>query len=840
MKSFVLSIFVSLFPLCSFAQSYDKLWKQVEQEEADGKPQSAYATVQKILKKALADGQRGQALSARLRAAGLHQEWAPDSFFTDVAELETLRAQEQRPEARAIYASILAEIYAANRNRSQASGLTLTSDDIREWTREQYDSAAVSNWRQSLENIDVLAAASSKDWLPFVAQGSSSAYFRHDLLHILWQRCRDRRTTRWSQPADDLVALGKAVRDCYSRQGNREATLLMDLDLVKNDFTHLRALKEQYAALPLCTEVYLRLLDTDTTEAQKVAWCEEAISRYPRYARIGEVKNRLNDLRRPLVSWFGGDVYYPGKHYDWRLSMKNATEVTMTVYRIQKEFNDEDIERSKLSVYEYLRRNGTQVQEIRHSIGSSASLTTIEDTLDWQAPAPGLYAVLYSATTSEKEAQKKTSGNLYRIFHVTRLKTLTRVFAQNALEVIVVDAESGHPVKDATVELYEVQNTSNQHLRVASSQTDAEGRVRCTLKSRRMDLRVFKGDDTYLPDESLWSSDVSFRNHLETTSLQLYTDRAIYRPGQTVHVSGVVYTQDHWDATVLKGEEEYKRPTFEVTMDKAPALQWPQDSITLTGKALGYNGVPVRDARVTGHYQFTYPYFWWYRQDNSPQFPLDSVSTDEKGVFSVRVPLKDLKAASLRYGLVLNVDVEVLSAAGETRLGNGRVPLCITPLRLNISMAEQQDRDRLVAPVFSLLTSTGQPAQGEIACTVYPAGSSEPVGTVTIHEGSSQGEASQGTATLEDLLARCVPLPRPVPTQPLPRFPSTSSRWPTSACRAVPRAGSTVPPTPSPCSNLPASRSAAASRTCRSTIASSARMVSSRMNSCSSPMNYAL
>lgn len=809
MKSFVLSIFVSLFPLCSFAQSYDKLWKQVEQEEADGKPQSAYATVQKILKKALADGQRGQALSARLRAAGLHQEWAPDSFFTDVAELETLRAQEQRPEARAIYASILAEIYAANRNRSQASGLTLTSDDIREWTREQYDSAAVSNWRQSLENIDVLAAASSKDWLPFVAQGSSSAYFRHDLLHILWQRCRDRRTTRWSQPADDLVALGKAVRDCYSRQGNREATLLMDLDLVKNDFTHLRALKEQYAALPLCTEVYLRLLDTDTTEAQKVAWCEEAISRYPRYARIGEVKNRLNDLRRPLVSWFGGDVYYPGKHYDWRLSMKNATEVTMTVYRIQKEFNDEDIERSKLSVYEYLRRNGTQVQEIRHSIGSSASLTTIEDTLDWQAPAPGLYAVLYSATTSEKEAQKKTSGNLYRIFHVTRLKTLTRVFAQNALEVIVVDAESGHPVKDATVELYEVQNTSNQHLRVASSQTDAEGRVRCTLKSRRMDLRVFKGDDTYLPDESLWSSDVSFRNHLETTSLQLYTDRAIYRPGQTVHVSGVVYTQDHWDATVLKGEEyvlilrdanwkevsrqkvttdamgvfaadfalpegglpgnysiqanhgnritfrveEYKRPTFEVTMDPAPALQWPQDSITLTGKALGYNGVPVRDARVTGHYQFTYPYFWWYRQDNSPQFPLDSVSTDEKGVFSVRVPLKDLKAASLRYGLVLNVDVEVLSAAGETRLGNGRVPLCITPLRLNISMAEQQDRDRLVAPVFSLLTSTGQPAQGEIACTVYPAGSSEPVGTVTIHEGSSQGEASQGTATLEDLLA---------------------------------------------------------------------------------------
>ena len=776
MKSFVLTILVSIFPLFGFAQSYEKLWKQVEQEEDDGKPQSAYATVQKILKKALADGQRGQALSARLRSAGLHQEWAPDSFFADVAELEALRAQEQRPEARAIYASILAEIYAGNRSRSQASGLALTSDNIQEWTREQYDSAAISNWRKSLEDLDVLAAARSKDWLPFVAQGTNSAYFRHDLLHILWQRCRDHRTSKWNQAAEDPSALGIAVRDLYSRQGNREAALLVDLDLVKDDITPLLALKEQYASLPLCTEVYLRLLDTDTTETQKVAWCEEAISRYPRYARIGEVKNRLNDLRRPQVTWNGGDVYYPDKHYGWRLAMKNATAVAMTVYRIQNEFTDADIEKSKLSVAEYLRRNGTQVQEINHSITPSGTLALTEDTIDWLAPAPGLYAVLYSATTSEKEAEKKTAGNLYHIFHVTRLKTLTRIFAQDALEVIVVDAESGRPVPEATVELYETQKSSEQRLCKGSYQTDEVGRVRCTLNSRRMDLRVFKGDDTYLPEENLWSSDVSFRSVNQSTPLHLYTDRAIYRPGQTVHVSGVAYTLDHWDATVLKGEEyvlilrdanwkevsrqtvttdamgvlaadfalpegglpgnysiqtnhgnritfrveEYKRPTFEVTMDKAPALQWPQDSITLTGKAMGYNGVPVRDARVTGQYQFTYPYFWWYRHDNSPKLPIDTVSTDETGFFCVRVPLKDISSESLRHGLVLCVDVEVLSAAGETRLGSGRVPLCTTPLRLNITMQEQQDRDRLVAPTFSLLTSTGQPAEGTIRCSIFP------------------------------------------------------------------------------------------------------------------------
>ena len=369
--------------------SFAKLWKQAEQYEGDGKPQSAYRVAHQILQKATSSNNIGQALSARLKMAGLHQTWAPDSFFTDIQELEALRAAEARPEVRAVYASILAELYASNRSRSQASGMALTSEEMKEWTREQYDSAAVSNWQLSLENIDVLAAARSKDWLPFVAQGANSAYFKHDLLHILWQRYRDRQTTMWNVSSAEPNAIGMAVRDLYRRLSNREAALLVALDLVGNEKAPLQALKKEYASLPLCTEVYLRLLDTDTTDTQKVAWCEEAISRYPRYARIGEVKNRLNDLRRPQVTWKGSDVYYPGKHYVWKLTTKNATAVTMTVYRIQKEFTDTDIENSKLSVAEYLRRNGTEVQEITHPIKPSDAITAVEDSLDWTAPAAG-------------------------------------------------------------------------------------------------------------------------------------------------------------------------------------------------------------------------------------------------------------------------------------------------------------------------------------------------------------------------------------------------------------------------------------------------------------------
>jgi uncharacterized protein YfaS (alpha-2-macroglobulin family) len=49
--------------------------------------------------------------------------------------------------------------------------------------------------------------------------------------------------------------------------------------------------------------------------------------------------------------------------------------------------------------------------------------------------------------------------------------------------------------------------------------------------------------------------------------------------------------------------EEYKRPTFEVKLDK-PASQFRLgDSVTITGKAIGYNGIPVAGAKVKISYQ---------------------------------------------------------------------------------------------------------------------------------------------------------------------------------------------------------------------------------------------
>lgn len=825
---------MTLFPFFASAQSFDALWKAEQKLEADGKPQSAYNAVQAILKKAIAEGHQGQAMSARLRAAALHQEWAPDSFFTDVAELEALRAQETRPEARAIYASILAEVYEGNRYRSQSSGLQLTSEEMKEWTREQYDSAAIMNWRLSLADISALSQARSKDWLPFVTQQKNSTYFNHDLLHILWQRVRDRNQGTWQpSPAAELAETVKAE---YVRQGNREAQLLLDLDILdvsqsnssetasaqgRNLTTKLLRLKDAYADMPLCTEIYLRLLnnyDETVKTEQKAAWAEEALKRYPRYERIGEVHNILNELRRPWVKWRGNDIYYPGKEYTWEITTRNATAVTFIIYRLKDDFHEEEVGNSKLSVNDFFRRHGTEMQKIQHSMEKKPAYETTEDSLRWKAPEPGRYAILYTATTDEKETRRRTVTNQYQLFRVTALKTIHRFHDPNKLEVIVVDAESGQPIEGATVNLCSEDYRTEKRSNNATQRTNAEGRAFFQYHSgsenrQRYILAASTAADHFLPEETLWPNGSSYDDEQTTTTLRLYTDRAIYRPGQTVHLSGIAYSQKHWDASALAGKsyelilrnanwkevakqtattdslgvlsadfvlpegelpgiyriqttganvsfrvEEYKRPTFEVKMDDAPALQWPQDSIELTGKALGYNGVPVRDARVTGHYQFTYPYFWWFRHEDSPELPIDTITTDENGIFHARVPLNIIPAEALHYGLVLRLNVEVLSAAGETREGAVRVPLCTTPLRLNITMQEQQDRDRLQAPTFSLLTSTGKSTEGEIAWSVVPASAEEQI-TNGVFALSANPSVAGSSANLEELLAALRALP---------------------------------------------------------------------------------
>lgn len=821
---------MTMFPLFTFAQSYDKLWKQVEQMEEDGKPKSAYDAAAKILKKATKARHTGQALSARLKMAALQQEWAPDSFFTQIQELEALRANEPRAEAKAVYASLLAEIYAMNKGRSQAHDLQLTSAEMKEWTQEQYDSASVENWRLSMQDLPLLAKARSKDWLPFIDQEEHSAYFNHDLLHILWQRAKAQDQDIWKDTRHTLASLAQDVAAEYKRIGNREASLLVSLDWVQllrgqRDSDLLRDLIKEYGDLPVCAEAYLQLCGKVYKE-EAIELARECIGRYPKYERIGEVRNRLNGYLKPAIHWWGRSIYYPGKEYEWTLRSTNAKRLTFELLRMPKTFQKSDLSGGMEAVIKQLRAQGTLIRTFSYDLPTAHPWEERNDTIAWTAPEPGRYALVITGEAAEQELLTPQVV-AYSTFICSRLQPLS----QNGLgqqRTVVVDAESGQPIEGATVEYY-VYNRDEKYI-LGTATTDKEGRA--TLNNNEFKLtkayyiyrQVSYGDDDYLDANQQYFAKSSSPEYREEpfTVVRLYGDRAIYRPGQNMQVGGIVYRQDHWDATVVEKAtveltlrdangkevgtasvftdemgkfsadfmlpqgglpgyyrvaatayvaekkcsnslsfrvEEYKRPTFDVTMDEAPDMQWPADSITLTGKAMGYNGVPIREGRVTGTYQFVYPYWWsWSRNTSrdSEAMPIDTIATDENGCFSVRVPLTKLTEEALWGGLNLELNVAVNSIAGETHEASMSVPLSKRPLRIVADVPTQQEREHLKPITMELLTSTGRPTDGTIKWTLYPASEEKRTSEVAVSNGvitSKDKQLTLGTEVLRALEA---------------------------------------------------------------------------------------
>ncbi len=812
MKTYFLTFCMSLFSIFSFGQSYSKLWKQVEQFEDDGKPKSAYEATAKILKKAQRAHHTGQTLSARLKMAELHQEWAPDSFFTDILEIEALREAEKKPEAKAVYASLLAELYEHNRNRSQAVDLELTSDDMREWTQEQYDSAAVKNWQLSMENLQVLSKAKSKDWIPFIEQHTQSAYFKHDLLHVLWNRAKEQNENIWRGTRQSKAALAKEIVEEYKRIGNREAALLVSLDYVdlqheESDSKLLKQMKDEYADMPLCAEVYLELINDTYDKEEEMRLAHECIARYPKYERIGAVRNRLSSLLEPSIYWRGRTMYYPCKTYDWEISSKNAQRITLEMYRLPHDFDYRELRYGNSSSIAVIRAKGTKVEEQSLALKVEKPWIQRYDTIRWKAFEPGQYAMVLIGESSEPEVLNQKTEE-YTTFVCSRLQPIE----QNGLgkqRTIVVDAESGHPIEGAEVEFYHLDSKGDQKVHIATLTTDAEGRVNLdneqvkVQKSITLYRKVTFKDDVYLEtDRAYLDKNEQMRGEAGHTQLNLYTDRSIYRPGQCVHVGGIVYHKEHWDAEAvedlpvmlalldangkeigtenvttdemgkisadfmlpqggmpgsycLRGHynntyvslyfsvEEYKRPTFEVKMDKAPDIQWPATEINVTGKAIGYNGVPVREGRVTGTYQFVYPWWWWGRMNDSERMPIDTIQTDEYGAFNIPIPLHRVTDEALWSGLEVRVEVDVLSVAGETREGVAHIPLCKKPLRLFVRVPSQLDRDNMEPISLELMSSTAQPTDGTVEWTIYPANGKKRTSDEAVMSGTLQSKDKQ-------------------------------------------------------------------------------------------------
>ena len=781
------------------AQTFDKLWKQVEQAEKKSLPQTVIKLTGEIYQKGEAEKNSPQMLKAYMWRMKYRDMLTPDSLYTNVKELEQWAKQADKPMDRAILHSLIAGIYAnyaANnqwqlRQRTEIVG-EAPSADMREWTANMFVEKVKTSIKEAMADSVLLLNTSSRTYIPFVELGETSEYYHHDMYHLLAFRSiealqqiegldratpveaysEDTSSKKQSPVKQDIERTYENMLTSYKAKGDKEGCLLTNLNYLswKRDSsksfrepfsvkkggtymmtvdpyeTGLDALKTEYKSSDLCAEVYLAQANYMIgKEQQTVALqlCDESIRLYPGYRRINALKNLREDILSPSLNVTAAATAFPGEEIKIRASHKNLDGFTLRLFQAKK-----------------------LIKEQHFAVLRPEDYRTQDTVFTFQAPEVGEYVMrIIPDIRAKRDSESK--------FNVTRFKALTCRLPGNQYEVVTLDGQTGHPIPNAKVTLY-----TNDEKLLQEFTTGTDGKVVFPWKSDYRYLKAAKGADTAMPLQGVYGGSYGYYGD-ENKALEqmtLLTDRSLYRPGQTVYVKGIAYTQKADTANVLPNKEytviltdannqevgqkkvrtnefgsfatdfalpsaclngmfslivgnsrtsirveDYKRPTFDITFEKQAGSYQLGDQIEVKGKIQSYSGVLLQDLPVK--YTVKRSAFSLWRFAESTQIASGEVTANENGEFTIPVRLEenDVYKNDARVYYRYSVEATATNVAGETQSSTDVISAGNRSLVLQTELSDKICKDKPFHTVFKVQNLNGQPVEVKGTFFLYQA-----------------------------------------------------------------------------------------------------------------------
>ena len=474
------------------------------------------------------------------------------------------------------------------------------------------------------EVCKLLAKTKEKSFEPFVVMGEDAAIFGNDMLSVI---------------GSELNEL-KLLRDYYAGAGNQKAVSLLDANLAV----------QEYHRLPYTT-----------TAAERIAYIDKAIGKWGKWKITNELRNEKTRLTNPQFNLaYDLQVARPMQEQTVALkNLRNLKTLTFTVYPVKLE-GDTELSPSTPKDYQKIQPLlGKPVMQETKQFGERTAYDLFEDQLTLKGLPVGMYMV--EITTAPATEVVRT------LYHVTDLYTIAETQPNGKIRYVVVNATTGQPVEGAHLKIKERESYRDEKTYLAV--TNDKGEYMFTTKDVTRTRSVFAYTDAdkasaVMRGTNRYNFFDVYRNMQQRV---IFTDRSIYRPGQTVHASVMAYqvvngieqtvcakttmkfelrdanwklvgekeaeTDDFGVAAVdftlpstgLTGMftiqvdnnshsirvEEYKRPTFHVDFDEYKEAYKAGDTISVKGKAMSYAGVPVQDAKVSYKVMRRRAFWWW-------------------------------------------------------------------------------------------------------------------------------------------------------------------------------------------------------------------------------------
>lgn len=513
-------------------------------------------------------------------------------------------------------------------------------------------------------------------------------------------------------------------------------------------------------------EAYLALaqfLQYQNNQVERLRIVREGIAGYPRYEGINQLKNIEKEILNASLSLEIATAY-PGEQQSVKVNYKNLTGITLQLYKVNLPVTSAVLQNRTThfeSKYARLQR------EEHFSLKPTTDYLNVDTTLTIQAPQAGIY-FLKAVPDGKKGVSDGT------LMNVTALKTIYRPLPDGTLELVVVDAVSGQPVSEAEVTIY--TEKGGGYSPQQTYQADKQGTLKLDfLNSNKYWYNAHTAADNAMPILNLWKNDYYYKESKRKEVLQLFTDRSIYRPGQTVYVSGLAYEMEKDSTRVLADKkytvslydannnetgkvevrtngfgsfsgqfvlpspcltgyfslraadtsvsfkvEEYKRPTFDVTFEPVKVEYQVGDSIEVVGMAKTFAGAPVQNARVHYNISRSYAWVWRFMGRGSARWEGEAM-TDEDGKFSVPVHFEidsDRRESPLWY-YTYNIQADVTDGAGETQQANLSLPLGSTSMVLNMdNLPDNLVKEKKLEIKLTAMNLSGEPVDTPVTYQV--------------------------------------------------------------------------------------------------------------------------
>jgi uncharacterized protein YfaS (alpha-2-macroglobulin family) len=620
-------------------------------------------------------------------------------------------------------------------------------EDIREWTANLFTDKIKAELDASLQPAEVLQQMPASSFGEIMERGQDSPSLRPTLYDFLANRALE------IQPSDEihknLLAFRLAQPDKKPAVFAELAYLLyvQDKDFAeKSEAAYevaLDSLQKIYADKDYSVEIIAAQLDVlqnkeyssdrDSIRTLEYQLCRQTLARFPEYDRISIVGNRLAALEQQSVKVQNPKTVYPGTKLEIKLSYSNITDVTVRV-------------KDTL---------GMLISETSFPLSLRNSYTDHDTVLSIPVDRTGVYEYLVSSS--------RTSLHVSTQFVVSRLATATRSTASGQIEALVTDYLSGKPVTGATVNYYSGRADENLQ-KLGEVKTDKNGLALLPQNERIQSYKAsYPGDEASQTTPIYGRRGWGNRDELFDTVVSLFTDRSIYRPGQTLFFKGIAYTSDkenpapvtnrslgvilrdanykeiatkkfttnefgsfHGEFTIprqtLSGTfalltenngvhvqvEEYKRPTFKVEL---PALKDEiafGDEVRIRGKAETYSGAALTSGEVSYRIIRRPLYFRIHMPGSREEQVAEGTTTLQDGAFTFSfLPEKSDKASLFSYQSY-EVIALVTDSKGETQEARSFFAVGDRSLALSSNLGDLVNKDSATL-IVSAKTLNGEP-----------------------------------------------------------------------------------------------------------------------------------